>query len=146
MYVLFCVIEIMSLESSHSKYDYLEILKDDVLKSILEQNEMQLKSWVIDKATEEINSAIRLILASREWEVNKLIKAKELVIKYNDLDKEWERLDSTWRWGEQERISYEMGEIAKILNQMWLDTEGNPAKTPIKISETKDNISRLWII
>jgi hypothetical protein len=130
----------MSLENLSSDYDYLEILKDDVLKSILEQNEIQLKSWIIDKKTEEINSAIRLILASREWEANKLIKAKELVIKYNDLDKEWERLDSTWRWGEQERISDEMREIAKILNQMWLDTEGNSLKTPLKVSETKDFI------
>ncbi|MCK9272724.1 hypothetical protein M0P65_04215 [Candidatus Gracilibacteria bacterium] len=130
----------MSLENLSSDYDYLEILKDDVLKSILEQNEIQLKSGIIDKKTEEINSAIRLILASREGEANKLIKAKELVIKYNDLDKEWERLDSTGRGGEQERISDEMREIAKILNQMGLDTEGNSLKTPLKVSETKDFI------
>ena len=57
----------MSLDNLHSNYDYLEILKDDVLKSILEQNEIQLKSWIIDKKTEEINSAIRIILAEREW-------------------------------------------------------------------------------
>jgi len=132
----------MTLENLSSDYDYLEILKDDVLKIILKQNETQLKSWIIDKKTEEINSAIRLILASREWnqDINQSAKAKELVIKYNDLDKEWERLDSTWRWAEQEKISDEMREIAKTLNQMWLDTEGNTLKTPLKISETKDNV------
>ncbi|EKD66394.1 MAG: hypothetical protein ACD_49C00047G0001 [uncultured bacterium (gcode 4)] len=142
----FVFFEIMSLENSHSKYDYLEILKDDVLKSILEQNEIQLKSWVTDKATEEINSAIRLILSSRGWNSIQESLIKELVNKYNELDREWERLDSTWRNWEQESLSNEMREISKTLLSMWLDTEGNPIKTPLKVTETKNSIFRLWII
>ena len=39
-----------------------------------------------------------------------------------------------------------MREIAKTLNSMWLDTDGNTLKTPLKIAETKGNFSKIWII
>ena len=69
-------------------------------------------------------------------ELRKIHYISFLIDRYAELDRDWERSDSTW-WHWNERISHEMWEIWKTLNMMWLDTKWNMLKSPEVIEQIK---------
>lgn len=133
----------MSLNSEKKWHEYLEVLSTDVLKKILKENEQLLVNWTTDEKVYKTISSVRLIIASREWDGNKLIN--DLVSKWQELNKEWEDLDSTWLKCKQEEIGNEMWRISKSLYELWLDTDGNKLKTIKKAEETREKIIQLWL-
>lgn len=125
-------------------HEYLEVLWNEALIAILSENENKIGKGIIDEQIIKTNSSIKLILASRKWG-NLWYNTTELVSKYQELNKEWERFDSTWRKDEQETISNEMGKISRALFEMWLDTNWEKLKTPKKVEEIKNNFIQLWL-
>lgn len=125
-------------------HEYLEVLWNEALIAILSENENKIGKGIIDEQITKTNSSIKLILASRKWG-NLWYNITELVSKYQELNKEWERFDSTWRKDEQETISNEMGKISRALFEMWLDTNWEKLKTPKKVEEIKNNFIQLWL-
>lgn len=125
-------------------HEYLEVLWNEALIAILSENENKIGKGIIDEQIIKTNSSIKLILASRKWG-NLWYNITELVSKYQELNKEWERFDSTWRKDEQETISNEMGKISRALFEMWLDTNWEKLKTPKKVEEIKNNFIQLWL-